>query len=124
MAEQRDALTELVQQHVGRGKRWSTREFSARAVDPDSNWSPGKSLVAKIIAGQGYDITPQLVGAIAVGLGMPREIIAAAAHLQLIGYEEAELQSGAPAVVLRKLGASSGEPEQAVVDAWDAGQSG
>jgi hypothetical protein len=116
MAEQRDALTELVQQHVGRGKRWSTREFAARAIDPSSQWAPSKSLVGKIVAGQGYDITPELVGAIAVGLGLPREIIAAAAHLQLIGYEEAELAAGAPAVVLRKLGAASGEPERATAN--------
>lgn len=117
MAEQRDALTELVQQHVGRGKRWSTREFAARAVAPNG-WSPSKSLVAKICAGQGYDITPELISALAVGLGLPREIIAAAAHLQIIGYEEAELAAGAPAVVLRKLGSSSGGPERAVVEKW------
>ena len=124
MPQQRNALTELVRAHVGAGRRMSTREFSAVAVDPDSQWSPGKSLVAKIIGGQGYDVTPQLVGAVAVGLGIDREIVAAAAHLQVIGYTTAELTKGAPARLIRTLGAE-GEPTdkaQAVADRWDAEQ--
>jgi hypothetical protein len=102
----------------------STREFSAVAVDPDTEWSPSKSLVAKIIGDQGYDVTPQLVGAIAIGLGLDREIVAAAAHLQVIGYTAAELTKGAPAQMIRLVG-SEGEPTdkaQAVADRWDAEQ--
>lgn len=102
----------------------STREFSAVAVDPDTDWSPSKSLVAKIIGDQGYDITPQLVGALAVGLGLDREVVAAAAHLQVIGYTAAELSKGAPARLIRAIGAE-GEPTdkaQAVADRWDSEQ--
>lgn len=94
MPEQRDALTELVQANVGTGRRMSTRDFAAVAVDPETGWSPGKSLVGKIIAGQNYTITPKLVSAVAAGLQMPREIIAAAAHLQAIGYTTEELSGG------------------------------
>jgi hypothetical protein len=122
MPQQRDALTELVKAHVGRDRRMSTREFSAVAVDPDTEWSPSKSLVAKIIGDQGYDITPQLVGAVAIGLGLDREVVAAAAHLQVIGYTDAELSAGAPAQLIRIIGAE-GEPTdkaQAVADRWDA----
>lgn len=122
MPQQRNALTELVKAHVGARRRMSTREFSAVAVDPDTGWSPGKSLVAKIISDQGYAITPQLVGAIAVGLGLGREIVAAAAHLQAIGYADDELTEGAPARLIRLIGAE-GEPvdrARAVAERWEA----
>ncbi|MGW7248862.1 hypothetical protein [Streptomyces decoyicus] len=122
MPEQRDALTELVRQHVGTGKRWSTREFTGVAVDPETGWAPGKSLVGKIIGGQNYNVTPQLVSALAAGLGLPREVVAAAAHLQVIGYTVEELAEGAPATLLRTLGPAAGSDEKAraVAARWDA----
>ncbi|MFB7212753.1 hypothetical protein [Streptomyces sp. NPDC056255] len=122
MPEQRNALTELVQANVGAGRRMSTRDFAAVAVDPETNWSPGKSLVGKVIAGQGYNITPQLVSAFAVGLGLPREVVAAAAHLQTIGYTAKELTSGAPAVLIHTLDAAPGvgPKARAVAERWNA----
>ncbi|MFF7365667.1 hypothetical protein [Streptomyces sp. NPDC008125] len=122
MPETRDALTELVQAHVGTGRRMSTREFAAAAVDDESGWSPGKSLVAKIINGQNYTVTPALVSAVAVGLELPREIVAAAAHLQTIGYAATELASGAPATLIKTLDAPDGvgPRARAVADRWDA----
>ncbi|MFJ8755630.1 hypothetical protein [Streptomyces cyaneofuscatus] len=118
--EQRDALTELVRASVGTGRRMSTREFSAAAVDGETGWSPGKSLVAKIIGGQGYTVTPQLVSAVAVGLELPREVVAAAAHLQTIGYTVEELADGAPATLIRHLDAAAGPKSRAVAERWDA----
>lgn len=103
MPEQRDALTELVRQQVGLGRRFSTRTFAAAAVDPVTGDGPGKSLVAKIIAGQGYDITPELVSALSIGLDLDREVVAAAAHWQIIGYRRSELSGGAPATLVRRL---------------------
>ncbi|MER6598927.1 hypothetical protein [Streptomyces parvus] len=122
MPEQRDALTELVKANVGAGRRMSTRDFAAVAVDPETGWSPGKSLVGKIIAGQGYTVTPSLVSAIAEGLELPREIVAAAAHLQTIGYTAAELTAGPPAVLIRTLGADAdaGPKARAVAERWGA----
>ena len=122
--EQRDALTELLAAHVGTGKRWSTRSFAEVAVDPVTGWSPSKSLVAKIISGQGYDITAPLVSAVAVGLGLPREVVAAAAHFQIIGYTASELEGGAPAMVLHKIGARpTGTPKsRSVAESWEAGE--
>lgn len=121
MPQQRNALTELVRQHVGDERRMSTREFAAAAVDPDTEWSPSKSLVAKIIAGQGYNITPQLVSAVAAGLGLDREIVAAAAHLQVIGYTEAELSNGAPAKLIRVIGTDAGDDSKAreIAQRWE-----
>lgn len=121
-ARQRDALTELIRQHVGPGRRWSTREFAARAIDHDSEWSPSKSLIGKIIKGNSYDITPALVSAIAVGLGIDREIAAAAAHFQIIGYTDAELSGGAPAILIRRLGedAPSDTPRaRQIAEQWE-----
>lgn len=118
--EQQDALTELVRQQVGTGKRWSTREFAARAIDPETGWSPSKSLLGKIIGGQSYTISPRLVSALAVGLGLPREVVAAAAHMQVIGYTAEELTGGAPAVVLKRLGAQgAGEKAVQVAARWE-----
>ena len=121
MAEQRDALTELVQQHVGTHtdpNKMSVAAFLEKAVDSDSSYRPSNGLVGKIVRGEGYKITPQLVGAVAAGLGLPRDIVAAAAHLQLIGYEETELQDGAPAALMRRLDVEPGEPERAVAKKW------
>ncbi|MFB7594343.1 hypothetical protein [Streptomyces sp. NPDC056160] len=120
MPQQRNALTELVKAHVGEGRRMSTREFAAAAVDAESDWTPSKSLVGKIIGGQGYNITPQLVSAIAAGLGIDREIVAAAAHLQVIGYTEVELTKGAPAKLIKIIGAdASTDKAQAVAERWE-----
>ncbi|MFJ3587481.1 hypothetical protein ACIQUY_29505 [Streptomyces sp. NPDC090231] len=122
MPEQRDALTELVRAGVGTGKRMSTREFAAAAVDSETGWSPSKSLVGKIVGGQNYDITPQLVSAVAAGLELPREVVAAAAHLQMIGYTAKELTTGAPATLIRTLGAEApaDSKARAVAERWDA----
>ncbi|MEU0522726.1 hypothetical protein [Streptomyces niveus] len=120
MPEQRDALTELVRQHVGTGKQWSTREFSEVAVDPETGWSPSKSLIGKIINGDNYTISPQLVSALAVGLRLSRDVIAAAAHFQVIGYTASELSGDAHATLLHKIGERpAGSPKsQAVAKSW------
>lgn len=123
MAQRRDALTELVQQHVGTHTgpdKMSVAAFCAKAVDPDSTYRPSNGLIGKIVRGQSYTVTPQLIGAIAAGLGLPREIVGAAAHLQLIGYEESELKGGAPAAMMRRLDVQPGEPERAVAEKWQS----
>lgn len=123
MAQRRDALTELVQQHVGTHtgpEKMSVAAFLQKAVDPETGYRPSNGLVGKIVRGQSYTVSPELISAIAAGLGLPREIVAAAAHLQLIGYEEAELKGGAPAALIRRLGVEPGEPERAVAEKWQA----
>lgn len=121
MAQQLDALTRLVQQHVGThtgDHKISVAAFQAKAIDKDSGYQPSNGLLGKIVRGDSYKVTPQLVGAIAAGLGIPREVAAAAAHFQLIGYDETELEGGAPAVVLKRLHVKPGALERAVAERW------
>lgn len=124
MPERLDALTKLMQQHVGthRGGRLSVAAFVERAIDPVSGYQPSNGLVGDLIKGKTPKVTPDLISALAVGLEMPREVVAAAAHLQMIGYEEHELE-GAPQVrLLREIGATGDTPKaQAVADRWAEG---
>ncbi|MFF9714784.1 hypothetical protein ACF1DW_04195 [Streptomyces sp. NPDC014603] len=123
MAQQRDALTQLVQQHVGTNTgagKMTVVAFASKAIDPASGYRPSTGLIGKILQGASYRITPQLVGAIAAGLGLPREIVAAAAHFQLIGYEQGELDGGAPAQLLQRLGAEPGDAERALAEKWQS----
>lgn len=126
MTQQLDALTRLVRQHVGTHtgeNKMSIAQFQAKAIDPDSAYQPSNGLIGKIVRGEKYKVTPELVGALAAGLGIPREIAAAAAHFQLIGYSEEELKGGAPATVLKRLDVEPGAPERAVAERW-ASQTG
>ncbi|MFI6468635.1 hypothetical protein, partial [Streptomyces sp. NPDC050538] len=79
-----------------------------------------KSLIAKIINGQSYTITARLVSAIAAGLELPREVVGAAAHLQLIGYTVRELTEGAPATLIKLIAHGSGDTPKArkVAERW------
>ena len=127
MAEQRDALTELVQRQVGQvgdDRRYSVRDFQKRAIDPDTGYQPSTGLIGKIIKGEGYTVTPTLVSALAEGLGIPREVAAAAAHWQVIGYRDAEMRSGAPADLLIRLGRDEADTPlgRAVAEQWDEEQ--
>lgn len=120
---QRNALTELVQQHVGTHTgpdKMSVVAFCAKAVDPEGGYRPSNGLIGKIVRGESYKVTPELISAIAAGLGLPREIVGAAAHLQIIGYEEAELKGGAPAALMRRLGVEPGKPERSVAEKWQS----
>lgn len=122
MPERLDALTQLMQLHVGthKGGRLSVAAFVQRAVDPESGYRPSNGLVGKIVAGETYGVTPQLVSALAAGLDMPRDVVAAAAHLQTIGYEEHELAGEPQVKLLKQLGADIGDAPKAraVADRW------
>lgn len=121
MPERLDALTKLMQQHVGTHRGGLTvAAFRERAVDPESGYRPSNGLVGDLIQGKTPKISPELISALAAGLEMPREVVAAAAHLQVIGYEEHEM-SGDPQVRLVKvLGVDVGDAPkaQAIADRW------
>ncbi|GCD94041.1 helix-turn-helix domain-containing protein [Embleya hyalina] len=85
-------FNDLVAASVGPGKRWTVREFAERAVDPESGYSPSKSLIGNIIQGKSPQPTPELISAIAAGLGIARAVVEDAAIRQWIRTSDIEGQ--------------------------------
>lgn len=85
MPEQADALTRLVQEHVGEGRALTVRAFAERAVDPKSRTTISKSTAGNLVQGHRIKITPEVLGAIAAGLGLPLASVQAAAMEQYVG---------------------------------------
>lgn len=85
MSDQSDALTRLVQEHVGRGRPITIRAFAAAAVDPESGEGLSKSTVGNLVQGHRIKIGPKVLGAIAAGLDVPLAQVQAAAMEQYIG---------------------------------------
>lgn len=95
MAGESKALTELVQAYAGPKGRMPIRDFAAKCVDPKSGYSPSSSLIGKIIKEQPFKVTPELISALAVGMGILRKEVASAAHAQYIGYDVDDLAQDA-----------------------------
>lgn len=85
MPDQGDALTRLVQEHVGDGRPLTIRAFAARAVDPETGASISKSTVGNLVQGHQIKITPVVLRAIAAGLGESLGKVQAAATRQYVG---------------------------------------
>ncbi|MGQ4351943.1 hypothetical protein [Streptomyces drozdowiczii] len=85
MPDQNDALTRLVQEHVGDGRPLTIRAFAARAIDPKTGTSISKSTAGNLIQGHSIKITPEVLGAIAAGLGVDLAIVQAKAMAQYVG---------------------------------------
>lgn len=85
MPEQTDALTRLVQDHVGAGRSLTVRAFEERAVDPVSGRRISKSTAGNLVRGHQVKITPEVLRAIAAGLGVPLAVVQAAAIEQYVG---------------------------------------
>ena len=85
MPDQADALTRLVQEHVGEGRALTVRAFAHRAVDPVSGTSISKSTAGNLVQGHQIKITPEVLGAIAAGLRLPLAAVQAAAMQQYVG---------------------------------------
>jgi len=98
VAPRPDALTRLVQAHVGESRRLRIREFAERAVDPETGWAPSKSLVGNIVAGQQVKVSPSLLRAVAAGLDVPLRRVQAAAAEQYLGLilDDGRKEEGTP----------------------------
>jgi hypothetical protein len=77
-------FNDLIAAVVGPGKAMTVREFSDRAVDPKSGYRPSKSLIGNIIKGQSPQPSPELISAVAAGLGRARAVVEDAAIQQWI----------------------------------------
>ncbi|MEU2799010.1 hypothetical protein [Streptomyces sp. NPDC007117] len=85
MPDHSDALTRLVQEHVGDGRALTIRAFAQAAVDPKSGTSISKSTAGNLVQGHSVKITPEVLGAIAAGLGVPLAQVQLAAMRQYVG---------------------------------------
>ncbi len=85
MPDRSNALTHLVQEHVGDGRELTIRAFADRAVDPVSGTSISKSTAGNLVQGHAIKVTPEVLGAIAAGLGVPLALVQLAAMRQYVG---------------------------------------
>ncbi|MDX2921832.1 helix-turn-helix transcriptional regulator [Streptomyces sp. NE06-03C] len=85
MPDHSDALTRLVQEHVGAGRALTIRDFAQAAVDPKSGTSISKSTAGNLVQGHSVKITPEVLGAIAAGLGVSLAQVQLAAMRQYVG---------------------------------------
>ncbi|CAM5719016.1 hypothetical protein [Streptomyces fumanus] len=118
MPDQDDALTRLVQEHVGRGRPLTFRAFEEQAVDPVTGYRISKSTAQELTRGHQIKVTPQVLRAVAAGLGEDPAKVRAAAIRQYIGIEVSTVDAGADGddTVVRiahDVGATAEELEQA-----------
>lgn len=85
MPDHNDALTRLVREHVGEGRALTIRAFAERAIDPETGTTISKSTAGNLVQGSRIKITPEVLGAIAAGLGRPLAEVQAAAMAQYVG---------------------------------------
>lgn len=112
-----ETLTDLVAARVGEGRALTYRAFEERAVDPQTGYRPSKGTLWKVAKDQPIKLSPDLVRAIAAGLGMPPERVQRAAAYQYTGYVATELGGG---TVLHRPGQAVDMSKAAAVFArWD-----
>lgn len=119
MADHDDALTRLVQEHVGRGRRLTFRAFEEQAVDPVTGRRISKSTAENVAKGHQIKVTPEVLRAIAVGIGEDLARVHRAAIRQYIGIEVTDpfnTEPGNDDTVVRvahEVGATAEELEKA-----------
>lgn len=117
MTTKPETLTRLVADRVGDGRElMSYRAFEQRAVDPDSGYRPSRNTIWKIRHGKPVNVDPQLVGAVAAGLGLDPQRVQAAAAYQYTGYVASRVAGG---VVVHEPGVRPGGRAGEVIDRWD-----
>ncbi|MET7857104.1 hypothetical protein ABZS81_07725 [Streptomyces sp. NPDC005318] len=70
---------------VGEGRLLTIRVFAERAIDPVTGTTISKSTAGNLVTGARIKITPEILGAIAAGLGVPLRLVQAAAAEQYVG---------------------------------------
>lgn len=94
MAREPETLTDLVAARVGPGSAMTYRKFEERAIDPASGHKPSLGVLWKIAKGERVIIDPELVRAVAAGIGLPEERVQAAAAYQYTGLVATEVAGG------------------------------
>lgn len=86
MTQHAETLTQLLRDHVGDGRKYTYRAFLERAIDPETQYTPSRNTVWKVVHGQEIKVNPPLIRALAAGLGMRLDRVQDAAIRQYIGY--------------------------------------
>lgn len=94
MTRQPETLTDLVAARVGSGGTMTYRKFEERAIDPVSGHKPSLGVLWKVAKGERVIIDPELVRAVAAGLGLPEERVQAAAAYQYTGLVATRVAGG------------------------------
>lgn len=105
MTQDPETLTGLVADRVGRGREMTYRVFEERAVDPETQHRPSRSLLWRIGNGETFMPTPMLVRAVAAGLRLPLARVQAAAAYQTLGLVTERVGD---ALILRTAGEGEG----------------
>ncbi|MFE7394248.1 hypothetical protein [Streptomyces sp. NPDC057582] len=74
-----------MREQVGEGRPLTIRAFAERAIDSETGTTISKSTVGNLVQGSRIKITPEVLGAIAAGLGVPLRLVQAAATEQYVG---------------------------------------
>lgn len=118
------ALTRLVQERVGDGRSLTIRAFAERAIDPETGTSISKSTAGNLVQGHRIKITPEVLGAIAAGLGVDLPVVQAAAMAQYVigaATDPFNTTPGDDDVVVRvarDLGAEPGAEDMSTIRAF------
>lgn len=111
VAETPETLTDLVSERVGVGRPMTFDQFEAKAVDPDSGKKVSRGVLHKIAKGRDIMLSPEVVRAVAAGLGIDPQRAAVAAAVQFAGLRvsrvfEGEADSESAVTVVHRPGAA------------------
>lgn len=118
MTVQHETLTELVAEALGNGLTYDA--FEAAAVDKESGEKPARATLWKVAKGLPVQITPELVLAVARGIGVSPERAQRAAAAQYVGYYSPTPVDGGTALRDPDAPDAPLRPERALVADWDA----
>lgn len=86
-----DLVSERAGKGPGRGSKLTFEQLSDQSIDTETGYKPSANHLWRISAGHDVKMNPQLVRAIAAGLGVDVTRVRAAAARQFLGWEAADL---------------------------------
>lgn len=117
MTTDAETLTSLVASAAGKGQKLTYEQLAQRSVDPETGYRPSPNLVWRVGSGESIKVNPELVRALAAGLGLPLERVQAAAAYQFTGFVTSEL-AGGRAVHMPGANVEDAPKSRALMDSW------
>lgn len=111
-----ETLTQIVADALEDGLTY--RALEDNSIDPQTGYRPAKSTLWKVSKGHSVQLSPELVRAIAKGLGIEPLRAARAAAVQYAGYIPEDVAGG---TVVRESGAPASDlaAERNLIKLWD-----